>query len=170
MKTLRLICLLFVFSQSFTHAQTQKAGQTAKAEEQNPTDTQHARRSHAARCDAQLGAVCVLTLERLRREDHRHKHAPIGVKREHLVVWISGAEEQFKFDRFKRVKCGDETKEINDPDDKGPFDKSFGEDQFETVKYARVIGKVGNCYKHVIDVNHGKEKIDPHIIIEQAGT
>jgi hypothetical protein len=119
-----------------------------------------------APCDAQLGPVCVLTLERLRKEDRHHEHAPIGVKKGHLVVWLAEEEVEFHFSKFKRVQCDDETKEIKDPDDRGPFDKSFSRDRYEPVKYAKVTGEIGNCYKHMIDVNHGKEKIDPHIMIE----
>jgi hypothetical protein len=140
--------------------------QTSASKEQPSEKAASRRHIPTSRCDAQLGKVCVLGLDRLRREEQKHVHMPIGVKQGHLVVWIANNEENFQLAKFKRVQCSDESKEINDPNDPGPFDKTFNEDRYEQVKYAKVTGKVGNCYKHMIFIEHGKEKIDPHIMIE----
>jgi hypothetical protein len=167
MKCLRFIVAIAVLCAGGIYAQARQ--ETPAASKQAPNaEASRSHRPHirTAACDGQLSRVCVLTLERLRKEDRHHEHAPIGVKQGRLVVWVAEEEEEFRFNRFKRVQCEDETKEIKDPDDPGPFDKTFNRDRYERVKYAKVTGKVGNCYKHMIDVNHGKEKIDPHIMIE----
>jgi hypothetical protein len=118
-----------------------------------------------AKCDSQLGKVCILSIERLIREEHGREHPPIGVVQGRVVVWISSNEDKFKFDKFLLVDCRSEEKRT-DRNDRGPFQTPFGtRDKFERVKYSTVTGKVGNCYKHVIEIQ-GKGKFDPHIIIE----
>jgi hypothetical protein len=164
MNCLRFVVVMAVVLVGGMYAQPRQDTPAASKQETGRPATRTPHLDTAA-CDAQLSAVCVLTLERLRKEDRRHEHSPIGVKRGDLVVWVAEKEEQFRFNRFKRVQCEDETKEIKERDDPGPFDKIFRKDRYERVKYAKVTGEVGNCYKHMIDVNHGKEKIDPHIMI-----
>jgi hypothetical protein len=142
-------------------------------DQNRPTTSTKKGKSYAARCDSQFSDVCVLTLSRLRREDGPHKnaslHRPIGVRKGHLVVWIADGEENFQFSKFDRVDCKDERKRIDDSNDPGPFDNHYERDSYGKVKYSIVTGPVGNCYKHSIDVDNGKDKkehIDPHIMIE----
>jgi hypothetical protein len=166
MNCLRFVVFIAIFWIGGVYAQArQGTPATSKQAPNTPPSVTHPSRGDTAACDAQLGGVCVLTLERLRKEDRHHEHAPIGVKQGHLVVWVAEQEEEFRFNRFKHVQCEDETKEVKVPNDRAPFDKTFNKDRYERVKYAKVAGEVGNCYKHMIDVNHGKEKIDPHIMI-----
>jgi hypothetical protein len=166
MNTRRLCFLLLLFSLSSFAAEQSETVQKPESGKSNPSQVPKPGRIRAARCDAQLGGVCVITIERLAREERGRKHLPIGVVRDHVVVWVSEKGQQFKFDKFQRVECSNEKKVIDDPNDPGPFENPYGpDDKLENVKYSKVTGKIGNCYKHMIEVE-GKGKIDPHVIIE----
>jgi hypothetical protein len=145
-------------------AQTEK-DQASKISKPSTAASSRSPKAKGARCDSQLGKVCILTIERLVHEEHGRQHLPIGVVKGRTVVWVSEKGNQFKFDRFLPVDCRTE-KELENSKGEDPFENPFGQgDKFESVKYSTVIGKIGNCYKHQIEIQ-GKGKFDPHIIIE----
>lgn len=160
-----LLTVVALFPFPFMLCAQTDVGRASKITKPSTVESSRSPKAKGAGCDSQLGKVCILTIERLVREEHGRQHRPIGVVKGRTVVWVSEKGNQFKFDRFLPVDCRTE-KKLENSKGEDPFENPFGQgDKFERVKYSTVIGKIGNCYKHQIEIQ-GKGKFDPHIIIE----
>ncbi|MFL6436621.1 MAG: hypothetical protein ACJ71Q_03505 [Terriglobales bacterium] len=183
---LAIACGIALAAQSGNSSQVSKPTNSTTQEKPSPKPHRGPRlsRTHPNyydcqwQSDSQPGKVCVMSIEWLRSMPASDRY-PIWLDHNDTVVWISTAGTQFVLTPF----AGEDCKTHQRQDNKDPFDKDFRNDSPSTVKLARLTGKKGACWEHVImvdkrpylkghrgsgdrDKDEGgarKETIDPHI-------